>query len=109
MHFYDTLSLFTEGTRATYRDVTLVAYEIKSTSEILLLIRDSLQDHKESTYSIFKQGRLILEGLATQCAFCHDLTKDLTSFLKPYFDESRSSRSRELVCYGPENQTRQVA
>lgn len=100
LSLYDTLTLFAEGIKTAARDVSLVTYEIKSTSEILLLIRDSLEESKDSRSDIVKQGRLILEGLATQCEFCHDLIQELISYLKPYFDESKCSASRDLVRLG---------
>ncbi len=59
---YDTLTSFAEEIKTTERDVTLIAYEIKSTSEVL---RNSLEDLKNSRSEIVRQGRSILEGLAT--------------------------------------------
>jgi hypothetical protein len=100
LNLYDTLTLFAEGIKTAERDVSFVAYEIKSTSDILLLIRGSLEESKDSRSNIVKEGRSILEGLATQCEFCHDLIKDLISYLAPYFDESKSSASRDLVRWG---------
>jgi hypothetical protein len=96
LSLYDTLKSFAEGINTADRDVSLVAYEIKSTSEVLV-IRDSLEDSKDSRSEVVKRGRVILEGLATQCEFCHDLIKELVVFLKPYFDESKRSVSKHVV------------
>ena len=100
LSLYDTLTSFAKGIKTAERDISLVAYEIKSTSEILLLIQDSLEDSKDSKSDIVKQGRSILEGLAAQCEFCHDLIKELISYLRPYFDESKCSASKDLVRFG---------
>lgn len=97
---YETLTSFAEGIKTAERDVNLVAYEIKSTSEVLLLIQDSLEESKSSRSELVKRGRSVLEGLATQCEFCHDLIKELISFLKPYFDDSKCSTSKDLVRFG---------
>jgi hypothetical protein len=97
---YNTLTSFAEGIKTAERDVSLVAHEIKSTSEVLLLIRDSLEDSKDSRSEIVKKGRSILGSLGTQCEFCHALIRELISFLKPYFDESKCSTSKDLVLYG---------
>lgn len=94
---YDTLRSFAEGIQTAERDISLVASEIKSTSEVLLLIRESLQESKDSKSGIIKQGRMMIEDLATQCEYCHDLIKELISYLNPYFDESKCSLSKDLV------------
>ena len=100
LNLYDTLTIFAEGITNAKSDIGFVVFEIKSTSEIFLLIRDSLKQSKDSRSNIVKEGRLILEGLAAQCEFCYDLIKELISYLQPYLDESQSSASKDLVRWG---------
>ncbi|KAF7507549.1 hypothetical protein GJ744_010340 [Endocarpon pusillum] len=96
----DALTTFAEGIKTAERDVTFVAYEIKSTSEVLLLIRDSIEESKDSRSEVVKKGRMILESLATQCEFCHGLIRELISFLEPYFDASQVSTTKHLIRFG---------
>lgn len=97
LNLYDNLTIFAEGITNAEKDVGFVAFEMKSTSEIRLLIQDSLGQSKDSRSNIVKEGRSILGGLASQCEFCHNLIKELISYLRPYFDESKSSTSKDLV------------
>ena len=65
-------------------DVNLVAIEIKSTSDIILLIKQSLDGSEKSKSDIVQKGITLLPDLTTQCEFCFERIRELIAFLEPY-------------------------
>ena len=99
-----TLSFLAASIGPVEHDVKMIAAEIKATSEILELTKESLNNSSETRSRIVKEGRAILPGLTHQCELCFGRIEELIDFLKPYTARSRRRASgTEVVKYGDES------